>query len=304
MLDLRRLRCFAAVAETLHFGRAAQRLHMAQPPLTRQISALEEELGFRLFDRSSRAVTLTAEGSLFLPYARALLDQLERIAGFARKLAQGLAGHLTLGYASSIALSDLFTEAIRLFRERHPEVQLELLEGASAAQWAQIAEGGIDVGLGRLPPPEGQVGIEVLALGGEPLVVAVPNGDPLARQERIDLYDLRDRPLILFPLDYGSGLNELIERLYRKAGLALTRGPAGRQITSIIALVAAGQGVALVPRCSTALARAGVVYRPLAKPEALADFLVFTRRHGRSAAVEAFLAILGGLDAGETPRHI
>ncbi|MBF3274611.1 LysR family transcriptional regulator, partial [Pseudomonas aeruginosa] len=137
MLDLRRLRCFAAVAETLHFGRAAQRLHMAQPPLTRQISALEEELGFRLFDRSSRAVTLTAEGSLFLPYARALLDQLERTAGFARKLAQGLAGHLTLGYASSIALSDLFTEAIRLFRERHPEVQLELLEGASAAQWAQ-----------------------------------------------------------------------------------------------------------------------------------------------------------------------
>ncbi|MDQ2602542.1 LysR family substrate-binding domain-containing protein, partial [Pseudomonas aeruginosa] len=127
---------------------------------------------------------------------------------------------------------------------------------------------------------------------------------PLARQERIDLYDLRDRPLILFPLDYGSGLNELIERLYRKAGLALTRGPAGRQITSIIALVAAGQGVALVPRCSTALARAGVVYRPLAEPEALADFLVFTRRHGRSAAVEAFLAILGGLDAGETPRHI
>lgn len=288
MLDLRRLRCFAAVAETLHFGRAAQRLHMAQPPLTRQISALEEELGFRLFDRSSRAVTLTAEGSLFLPYARALLDQLERTAGFARKLAQGLAGHLTLGYASSIALSDLFTEAIRLFRERHPEVQLELLEGASAAQWAQIAEGSIDVGLGRLPPPEGQVGIEVLALGGEPLVVAVPNGDPLARQERIDLYDLRDRPLILFPLDYGSGLNELIERLYRKAGLALTRGPAGRQITSIIALVAAGQGVALVPRCSTALARAGVVYRPLAEPEALADFLVFTRRHGRSAAVEAF----------------
>ncbi|MCR3817285.1 LysR family transcriptional regulator, partial [Pseudomonas aeruginosa] len=142
MLDLRRLRCFAAVAETLHFGRAAQRLHMAQPPLTRQISALEEELGFRLFDRSSRAVTLTAEGSLFLPYARGLLDQLERTAGFARKLAQGLAGHLTLGYASSIALSDLFTEAIRLFRERHPEVQLELLEGASAAQWAQIAEGG------------------------------------------------------------------------------------------------------------------------------------------------------------------
>lgn len=148
MLDLRRLRCFAAVAETLHFGRAAQRLHMAQPPLTRQISALEEELGFRLFDRSSRAVTLTAEGSLFLPYARGLLDQLERTAGFARKLAQGLAGHLTLGYASSIALSDLFTEAIRLFRERHPEVQLELLEGASAAQWAQIAEGGIDVGWG------------------------------------------------------------------------------------------------------------------------------------------------------------
>lgn len=153
MLDLRRLRYFLTVAEELHFGRAALRLHLAQPPLTRQISTLENELGFRLFDRTSRAVSLTPQGQHFLPYAQAVLEQVERAQVMADKLAAGSAGQLALGYASSIALSELFSQALQAFAQRFPQVQLTLVEGASVSQWGQIVDGRIDIGLSRMQPP-------------------------------------------------------------------------------------------------------------------------------------------------------
>lgn len=295
MLDLRRLRYFLTVAEELHFGRAALRLHLAQPPLTRQISALETELGFRLFDRTSRTVTLTAQGRYFLPYARAVLEQVDLAEVIARKLSAGSAGQLSLGYASSVALSDIFSQAIQAFAQRFPAVQLTLVEGASGSQWSQIVDGRIDIGLSRLTPPHGQSQVQALSLGDEPLVAALSSDDPLASLEQVSLAQLSAQPLILFPADYGSGLNEAIEQLYQRNGLALTPGPAGRQITSIIALVAAGQGVALVPECTRTLAKKGVVYRPLTDPEATAQLLMLTRKQGRSQLVEAFMAVIDEL---------
>ena len=292
MLDLRRLRYFLSVAEELHFGRAAQRLHLAQPPLTRQISTLEHELGFRLFERNSRTVALTAQGQAFVPYARAVLEQVERARLFADQLATGMAGQLTLGYASSIALSDLFSQSLQAFAQRYPEVRLSLVEGASSSQWAQIVEGRIDIGLSRMQPPDGQDDLQVLSLAEEPLVVALHSDDPLACQTQVALEQLGERALIMFPQGYGSGLNEIIEQLYRRHELPLRRGPSGRQITSIIALVAAGQGVALVPRCTQTLARTGVTYRPLLATEASAPLLVLTRQHGRGPLVERFLNVL------------
>lgn len=295
MLDLRRLRYFLTVAEELHFGRAALRLHLAQPPLTRQISALEAELGFRLFDRTSRTVALTAQGRHFLPYARAVLEQVDLAQAIAGKLAAGCAGQLALGYASSIALSDLFSQAIQAFAQRFPDVQLTLVEGASVSQWSQIVDGRIDIGMSRLPPPSEQSEIQALSLGDEPLVAAISSDSPLAAQDRVTLAELSEYPLILFPADYGSGLNEAIEQLYRRHGLPLRPGPSGRQITSIIALVAAGQGVALVPHCTQTLAKKGVSYRLLADPGATAPLLVLTRRQGRSLLVEAFMAVIDEL---------
>lgn len=292
MLDLRRLRYFLMVAQELHFGRAAQRLHLAQPPLTRQISALEHDLGFRLFDRSSRAVTLTAQGRCFLPYARAVLEQVEQASHMAHKLAAGTAGQLTLGYASSIALADGFSQALQVFGQRFPDVQLRLVEGASAGQWSQILDGRIDIGLSRLLPPGEQNAVQVLALGAEPLLAALPADDPLAGHGPLTLAQLSERPLILYPADYGSGLNQSIETLFQRAGLTLKTGPRGLQITSIIALVAAGQGVALVPACTQALAKAGVVYRPVVDQAAVAPLLVLTRARERSVLVEAFLAVI------------
>ncbi|MGF6136384.1 DNA-binding transcriptional LysR family regulator, partial [Pseudomonas sp. EB276 TE3739] len=147
MIDLRRLRYFLVVSDELHFGRAAVRLHIAQPPLTRQISALETELGFRLFDRSTRNVTLTSEGRHFLPYARAVLEQVDLTAAITSKLAAGSAGQLAVGYASSIALSDLFSQTIQTFCSSYPDVQLTVEEGASSTQCAQIVEGRLDIGM-------------------------------------------------------------------------------------------------------------------------------------------------------------
>ncbi|ALI03715.1 LysR family transcriptional regulator [Pseudomonas sp. FW306-02-F02-AA] len=298
MLDLRKLRYFLTVAEELHFGRAALRLHLAQPPLTRQISALESELGFRLFDRTSRTVTLTAQGRHFLPYARAVLEQANLTEVIAGKLAAGSAGQLALGYASSIALSDLFSQTIQAFAQRFPEVQLTLVESASGSLYSQVVDGRIDIGMSRLQPESGQTDVQVLSLGGEPLVAALSSDNPLASQDKVTLAQLSAHPLILFPADYGSGLNESIEHLYRHNGLPIRPGPSGRQITSIIALVAAGQGVALVPQCTKTLAKKGVTYRPLADPEACAQLLILTRTQGRTLLVEAFLGVVDELLQG------
>lgn len=298
MLDLRKLRYFLTVAEELHFGRAALRLHLAQPPLTRQISALESELGFRLFDRTSRTVTLTAQGRHFLPYARAVLEQANLTEVIAGKLAAGSAGQLALGYASSIALSDLFSQTIQAFAQRFPEVQLTLVESASGSLYSQVVDGRIDIGMSRLQPESGQTDVQVLSLGGEPLVAALSSDNPLASQDKVSLAQLSAHPLILFPADYGSGLNESIEHLYRHNGLPIRPGPSGRQITSIIALVAAGQGVALVPQCTKTLAKKGVTYRPLADPEACAQLLILTRTQGRTLLVEAFLGVVDELLQG------
>lgn len=290
MLDLRKLRYFLTVAEELHFGRAAIRLHLAQPPLTRQISALESELGFKLFDRTSRTVTLTAQGRSFLPYARGVLEQVELAQVIAGKLAAGTAGQLTLGYVSSIALSDLFSQAIQAFAQRFPDVQLTLVECASGRLGAQVADGRLDIGLSRLSPQGEEV--QALSLGEERLVAAVSSDSALACQPSVNLVQLSAYPLILFPADYGSGLNTSIEQLYRRHGLALRPGPTGRQITSIIALVAAGQGVALVPECTQSLMNKGVTYRPLVERDACAQLLVLTRTETQSVQVDAFLAVI------------
>ncbi|WP_421534554.1 LysR family transcriptional regulator [Pseudomonas marginalis] len=291
MLDLRKLRYFLTVAEELHFGRAALRLHLAQPPLTRQISALEAELGFKLFDRTSRTVTLTAQGRAFLPYARGVLDQVELAQVIASKLAAGTAGQLALGYVSSIALSDLFSQSIQAFAQRFPDVQLTLVECASGSLGAQVAEGRLDIGLSRLLPQNDAV--QTLSLGEEPLVAAVSSDSPLACQADISLAQLSAYPLILFPADYGSGLNQSIEQLYRHHGVPLHAGPTGRQITSIIALVAAGQGVALVPACTRSLMNKGVTYRPLVEADACAQLLVLTPTERHSVLIDAFLAVIG-----------
>lgn len=292
MIDLRRLRYFLTVTEELHFGRAAVRLHIAQPPLTRQISALETELGFRLLERSTRSVKLTPEGQHFLPYARAVLEQVDLAKAITRKLAAGSTGRLAVGYASSIALSDVFSQTLRIFCSSYPDVQLTVEEGASSTQCAQILEGRLDVGMSRMPPANANSDIQVMCLDNEPLVAAIPSDSPLAVQSHVTLAELSPFPLIAFPTNYGSGLSDIIAALYRRNDLTPLLGPDGKQITSIIALVAAGRGVAIVPQCTQTLVKRGVTYRPLAEPSATAPVFVLTRKRERSPLVKAFVEVI------------
>ncbi len=291
MLDLRKLRYFLTVAEELHFGRAAIRLHLAQPPLTRHISALETALGFKLFDRNPAAQWPSPrKAGRSCPTHVVCWNRWRWLRSWRINWPRAPPGNLALGCAGSIALSDLFSQAIQAFAQRFPDVQLTLVECASGNLGAQVADGRLDMGLSRLLPQRKDV--QALSLGEERLVAAVSTDSPLANLAQISLAQLSAYPLILFPADYGSGLNQSIEALYRLHDRPLRRGPTGRQITSIIALVAAGQGVALAPECAQSLMNKGVTYRPMMELEACAQLLVLTRAETKNVLIDAFLTVL------------
>ncbi len=275
MLDLRRLRYFVTVADELHFGRAAERLHIAQPPLTRQIAALETELGIRLFERSTRAVTLTPEGAQFLDHARRVLDAAASARTSAQRLASGAAGRLAIGYTSSIPMSRVFSEIVRAFGRAAPEVELSFREVASVDHHRQIAAGVLNIVFGwaatEPAPPE----IAQRIVASEPLVAAVPSGSAHAACDVIDFAALAVEAFITYPPGQGSALNAALNRLCAKAGLAPRLGPTATQVATLVALVAAERGVAIVPASVAALQMPGVRYVPLAGEAPLAQTLLW-----------------------------
>lgn len=222
MLDLRRLRYFVTVADELHFGRAALRLRIAQPPLTRHIAALEAELGVRLFERSTRAVRLTPEGALFLEQARSVLDAVGEAEATARKMAHGLAGRIVVGYASSIPMSDAFPDWVRRASRSMPDVALAFREVPTTGQRQQIADGTMDVGFGwtaanaRDLANDAHARIRSLVVAQEPLVAAVPAHSPYAKRAAVAFADLAAETFVTFPPALGSALNVALEICARR----------------------------------------------------------------------------------------
>ncbi|WP_322032605.1 LysR substrate-binding domain-containing protein [Paraburkholderia sp. J76] len=263
MLDLRRLRYFVTVAEELHFGRAAVRLNIAQPPLTRHVAALETELGIRLFERSTRAVKLTPEGALFLERARSVLHAAGEAQATARKLAQGMTGRIAIGYTSSIPMSDAFAQIVRNAGRALPEVELTFREVASANQHRQIVEGALDIGFGWSAASAHEDGVRSLVIAREPLVAAVPGGSAHARKKSLDFAELRDESFLVLPPGYGSALTAALDSLCAQSGVEPRIGPTASQTATLISLVAAERGVAIVPAFTMALRRSGVTYVPL-----------------------------------------
>ncbi|WP_322052794.1 LysR family transcriptional regulator [Paraburkholderia bannensis] len=288
MLDLRRLRYFVTVADELHFGRAAERLHIAQPPLTRQIAALETELGIRLFERSTRNVTLTPEGQQFLDHARQVIDAALSAQTSAQRLASGAAGRLAIGYTSSIPMSRVFSEIVRAFGRRAPEVELSFREVASVEHHRQIAAGVLDIAFGWAAteplPPE----LTQRVLASEPLVAAVPSSSDHAAHDAIDFAALAHEAFITYPPGQGSALNAALNRLCAKAGLTPRLGPTATQVATLVALVAAERGVAIVPASVAALHMPGVRYVPLAGETPLEQTLLW-RAHGASRCALRFV---------------
>ncbi len=260
MIELRHFRYFLAVAEQLHFGRAAEQLHMAQPPLSTQIRQLEEMLGVQLFLRSKRKVELTEAGQVFQEEARKVMEAVGRAEGAAQQASQGVRGRLRLGFASSAPFG-IFPQVLRAYRQAYPNVILELQESGSAEQLMALQERRLDFGFVRLPASA--TNVRVQAIDREAMILALPESHPLSRREGLRLHEFRQDPFIIFPRRDGPGIYDRILGWCQQAGFTPRIVQEVGQMHAIVGLVGAGLGVAMVPESLQTVHVRGVVYRRL-----------------------------------------
>ncbi len=288
-MELRSFRYFLAVAEELHFARAAERLHMAQPPLSRQIRALERELGVVLFHRTKRKVELTGAGMVLLGAARKVLEQADRAVAIAQRAGRGEIGHLDLAYTSTMPYTALFPTVIREYRRALPGVQLGLHEMTTGRQLKGLLDGRVDVGFIRLPVRDCPKSIELTPILREPFLVALRDDHPLAQATAIKIEVLANERLVLGGI--GSGLFNQVDGLCRRAGFEPHVVQAAQQLAAVIALVAAGVGISIVPQSAKHLAVEEVVYRPLSTASDQAEVAIACRRNESSSAIHAFVTL-------------
>jgi DNA-binding transcriptional LysR family regulator len=289
-LELRRLRYFVAVAEELHFGRAARRLNISQPPLSVQIRTLERELGTPLFLRSQRRVSLTEPGRVLLEEARRLSGQAEAAVVHTRRAARGEFGHLSIGFVSTVDYS-ILPPLVRGFRVKHPEVALTLRELTGDRQQTLLLAGELDLGLSIAPAQTKDLVTRTVLR--EPLIAALPATHRLARTRgRIRTRDLEEDGFILFPRALAPGLYDRVIAVCQRAGFAPRLAQEAIQMQTILGLVAAGLGVALVPVCMAKLGRPDVRYRHLRPEGAIVETAAVWHANNTAPALEALLAEL------------
>lgn len=287
-MELRHLRYFVAIAEELHFGRAAKRLAIVQPSLSQQIMQLEDELGFPLLRRTKRSVELTDAGKVFLSEARTILAQVQNAKRATQRAFRGEVGQLTVGYISSSAF-DVLPVVLSAYRERFPEVEVALREMTTQEQVRALEEGRIQVGLLRLPISSPLVNVEVIRR--EPIVCVLPEGHPLARLERIAVPMLASEPFVLQSRQLGGGFYVQLMKLCLSYGFSPNVIQEVTEVYTIVSLVAAGIGVSLVPLSTRNIRSQGVVYRELEGAAALTELAVAWQRNVDSAIVKNFLAV-------------
>lgn len=288
-MELRHLRYFIAVAEELHFGRAAERLFIAQPPLSQQIQQLERELGFALFSRTQRRVELTAAGQLLLDEARELLANLDKAVAAGRRVARGEVGWLGVGFVGT-ATYQFLPAVLSAFRERHPNVELVLRELVSAKQAQALRERRIHIGLAR--PAIQEEGLVSEAVVREPLVAALPASHPLAALDRFPISRLSTEPFILFPRHPRPSYAEFVIAVCEQAGFQPQVTQETAEIHTAVSLVAAGLGVTLVPASVQSAHREGVVFRRFAEPQPMTELTAAFRAGDASPVLHAFLDIV------------
>ena len=296
-MELRQLRYFIAVAEELHFTRAAERVHISQPPLSQAILKLEEDVGARLFARTKRRVALTEAGKLYLADARRILALSEQAALTARRAQRGEAGELRVGYTFSIPLTPMFANVINRYRRDFPHVSLSLHELATQRQLEGLERRTIDLGFIR--PPEGALPDTLLVktLRDDPLMVVLPADHRLAAQAAVAIRDLANEPFVMYPPTAGTGIYPQIFRLCRDAGFVPQVGQEAGEASTIIGLVAAGCGVSVLPKAFERIAMDGVCYRPIVDAAAATRLLLARRKDACSPLAEAFVALASELAA-------
>lgn len=262
LVELRLWRQFVAVAEELHFGRAAQSLHMTQPPLTQAVAQLERLLDVRLFERTKRSVKLTAAGEALLPQVRELLARAQALPAQARAAAGGELGRLRIAFVSTIGYS-MLPQWLRAFRAVHPQVQMELIEATGDVQLQAFARGDIDAGFMLHSPGFAPAGLAHLQVTREPLVLAVPEAHPFATAARLSLPAVLEEPLVIFPRRIVPSLHDAVLGMYHASGREPRIAQEAIQMQTIVNLVSAGLGIAWVPDSVRQFQRSGVVYRQL-----------------------------------------
>jgi DNA-binding transcriptional LysR family regulator len=292
VMELRHLRYFRAVAEELHFGRAAQRLHIAQPPLSQQIRHLEQELGVDLLIRTTRSVELTAAGRAYLRRAIAVLDEVDDAAEQALRIHAGQEGRLTIGCVGSATYS-LLPQLVRALRETLPRVEVSVRgEMLAPAQLTALHSGAIDVAL--LRPPVDHPGIDVETIRRDPLLAVLPADHPLAARDTLTVADLRQEAFVAHAGNGRSVMSSIVAAACADAGFVPTVRHEVTETSTLVTLVAAGLGVAIVPAPSAALDIAGVRYRPLLPTTLGVDLLAATRSAG-SGVSEADNPLIGNV---------
>lgn len=291
-MELRHLRYFVAVAEELHFTRAAQRLHIGQPPLSQQIQALESELGVRLLRRHQRKVELTEAGRQFLGRAQRILADAELAAMEARRAARGEIGELSIGFTSSLPLSPILHTGLHDYRQRFPKVRLKLREMFTTDQYQALQQRRLDIGFVRFNGLEPMADITMVELQRDALRVVISADHPLAGLPALRLEQLRGESLIGYPQEAGTGLNTVLRELARRQGMDWRpRQEAGEAITQI-GLVAAGLGIAILPSPLECVRLPGVRYVPLLDEGAYLAMGLATRLDEDSPLVAQFLNLM------------
>lgn len=293
-IELRHLRYFVAVADTLHFGKAAERLGMSQPPLSQQIRQLEETVGARLLTRTNRRVALTEPGRLFLQEARDILARVEHATEIAQRAQRGEVGELHIGFARTAPLTQNIPRAILAFRQQFPAVHLQLEEMNSLRQLDALLERHLQVGIlrpGILPKT-----LLSKRLFQDPLVAVMRSDHPALKQVstrgKLSARALAHEPFVVFARSAGAGVYEHVLSLCREAGFSPRIAQEAREPSTIIGLVAAGFGVSILPKSCSNFQVEGVSYIPLAETNAMSEIHVVYREDERSPLVPRFIRLL------------
>lgn len=290
-MELRHLRYFIAVAEELHFGRAAERLGISQPPLSQQIQALEEEIGARLFERTNRRVELTDAGRLFLDESRQVLAQVDKAVLLARRAHLGELGELKIGFTSSAPFTSTIPSSIHAFRKAYPDVHLDLQEMSSRQVLKALLEESLQGVIRSLALPDAVHWVELFR---EPLVAVLRADHPLAAgsEDGLAIAALAEEPFVFFPRSYGTGLYDQVIALTRQAGFSPRIAQEASEAMTIIGLVSAGLGVSILPASFRRTRVDGVVYRTLSDPEATTAVWLVRRQNEGSPLALSFIDLV------------
>lgn len=290
-IELRHLRYFVAVAETLHFGRAAERLRISQPPLSQQIQILEAQVGARLLARTNRSVALTPAGQQFLLDARQILSHVDDAALRAARLHQGRTGELKIGFTSSAPFIKSVSESLSTFRQRYPDVHIQMREMNTREQIAPLHEGGLELGLMRNTKlPETLAWRQIL---GEPLCALVHRLHPLAGESSVSLAQLAAEPFVFFDSQVGTGLYEDILGLLQRHGITPYITQEVGEAMTIISLVSAGLGVSILPASFQRVRLSDVVWLAIDEADARSElWLVWSKQRELSQAAQQIISLL------------